>query len=1753
MATLSGNKTFRAFCASLLMVTAVLGGLAPAGTAQAEAQALTPEPAAVQSSADYTWDTVALGGGGYVTGMLLHPAEKDLAYIRTDVGGMYRWEPAESKWIRLLGHIPWSEWNLNGVESIAVDPSDPDVVYAALGKYNWQGPSDIVKSTDRGETWVRSNLSNGTGDVRMIGNGPDREAGERLAVDPNNGSTVYFASRYDGLLRSTSASAPGTWSPVGSFPAPAVTVDQPTGLTFVTFDPKTGVKGGTTQTLYVGAWGTGVYRSTDGGATWGLLEGSPLKPVRSALRADGVLFVTHTAGVAKFVPDAGGAGGVWSDVTPPAGAGKRFSGITLDAANPMVMMAAVNNGHSSPIYRSTDGGATWTDVKYWKDQSVPWAPGWHWSSATSTLLIDPFDSKRVWYTDWYNAWRTDDITASPSTWTSYPKGHEEVVTISNMTSPPSGSVILHSGVADVGGFDHTSVVAPPASTYYTAGGLQYTLSTGIDFQETNPNFVVRVGTNGWQGVGDGGYSLDQGQTYKKFTRPWSTVSGGRVAVSADKPHIVWLPRGFGSVPQVSADLGQTWTSAVGAPAGAAGGGTDIFKYKQPLASDRVNGSKFYLYSGGKFYRSEDSGYNWSQVYDSLPHKPESSTYNQNINIYAAPGMEGEVWVSMDKEGLFRTSDGGSTFTQVPGVNRAYLFAFGKNPPGAVNPAVFVYGTVNGEDGIFRSDDMGAHWIKVSVEDPFPSNDPNIMGADRQVFGRVYVGTNGSGIFYGEPAGSSAHADRTAPTAPTGLSVVKKTDIEAELGWTPSSDNVGVTAYYIYRGNSELAGIVAGSATSFKVTGLAANTAYTYVVKAKDEEGNFSAASTRLEFTTNKYPDMLIKNGGFESGITGWGTASADIEIVTSPVAEGMNALRLGAKKGNQQNISGFQASKAYTLSGWGKVSAPGQSATVQAWGSGVNKTLVFTSTEYEYKEIKFQTPADMSWLQVKLYNPGSSGSVWLDGLELKLAQTEAEPPTAPEQVRVIRMDDSTVTLEWDAASDNVGVEAYEVYRNGVWLGSTPDTTYAVSELTGNTPYSFTVRSKDPSWNLSEHSTPVHVITDPDGPPASKNSSFEAGMSNWSGGTIVGDPVHSGLKALKLGPKIGGQQGITTLKPNTAYKLSGWGKVSAAGTGGSISVQSGALNQGLSFTGTSYEYKSMIFTTPESVSWLGLKYYNGGPGDFYLDDLKLTLVDEAAPSAPASLAVEAGATHAKLVWTAASDNTGVTRYLVLQNGTEAGTATGTEYTVTGLAPGTAYTFQVKAADSSGNLSEASPEAIVTTMAEEVPADYAIGKVEVDGAGADAVWSAAAPLSVTHKNNGTVSSGEDLSAAYKMSWDRDAFYLLVDVTDDVLVNDSADPYRDDSVELYLDIGNDKAAGYGSDDYQYVFGWNDGTAVEYHHPNTSLQGVTFAQQKTESGYTMEIRLPWSALGGTPFAEPKMGIELQLNDDDDGGEREGKLAWWEWKEELAWQSPSKFGTALLRLPPDLIAPVTAVSVSPEGMNGWNTSDVTVMLLSVDNPEGTGVSGLSYRMEGAQPAEVTAVSGAEAVLTITQQGETVIHYAAKDVLGNAEEWKSVTIRLDRSLPELQFTGGGIYTLDQSVVIGCTASDTVSGVVYSTCSAPLVQAAAYELEPGLHTVTAVATDAAGQSVSGSVTYEVRADLDSLSRLVPLLLSDANEGTVNSLLVKLEAARHFADRGKGHTSSNQLQAFINHAASLAAEGKITPFTADILVKWARNLQ
>ena len=665
------------------------------------------------------WENVAIGGGGYVTGIVIHPQDSNVVYIKTDNGGSYRWDEGSLGWIPLNDEFDVEESHYSGVEAIALDPTDPNIVYMAAGKYLDAAPGTLFKSSDRGETWVKSNLQ-----VQMGGDEHKRWTGQRIAVNPFNPNLLFFGSRQQGLWKSEDGGS--TWQQHQGLSA---TLDPQIGILAIAFDPQT------PNQVYLNAYGDGVYQSQDGGISWNKIPGSPSTTMNLAIAGDRTLYVTsdQVPGVRKY------RAGQWQDITPTASKNEIFNGLTIHPHHPETLLVMEGEKEFAKIYRTQDGGRSWVQNKTQLQNNVPWLPDSFFSAHPAAIQFDYQNPNRVWFTDWFGIWRTEEINANPTVWRNYPRGHEQLV-IFTLVAPPEGALLL-SAVADVDGFYHSRLDTYPLDRMgypnprgYGKHYLQDTYS--LDYSARHPLEMVRVGGRRYNKTNTGATSRDGGRTWQRFRNFPEEKIPLRVAVSATDPQ-KFLVTFSEEQPLQTQDGGVSWQEVQGLPDGFKG----PWNWVQPLAADGVNGDRFYYYRDRTVYRSQDGGLSFAPVYDSLPAA-------QRYMLKTMPEVEGEVWVSLETGGLHRSENGGETFNPIATVERSDLFSFGKPPDQSNIPALYLYGRLtDGREGIFLSLDLGETWR--NIDDP---NRPigslaNSMDASKQHFGLVFMGTNGRGIYY----------------------------------------------------------------------------------------------------------------------------------------------------------------------------------------------------------------------------------------------------------------------------------------------------------------------------------------------------------------------------------------------------------------------------------------------------------------------------------------------------------------------------------------------------------------------------------------------------------------------------------------------------------------------------------------------------------------------------------------------------------------------------------------------------------------------------------------------------------------------------------------------------------------------------------------------------------------------------------------------------------------------------------------------
>ncbi|MCL7426636.1 1,4-beta-glucanase [Streptomyces sp. YS415] len=719
---------------------AVLAGTAAAALTavpalQASAQAVPAAPA-------YRWRNAVIGGTGFITGVLFHPSVRGLAYARTDIGGAYRWEDRTARWTPLLDHLGWDDWNLLGVEAMAVDPAHPARLYLAVGTYaqSWASNGAVLRSDDRGATWSRTDLG-----VKLGANEDGRGTGERLLVDPRNSDTLWLGTRHDGLLKSADRGA--TWAPADGFPPAPSASGQ--GVTLL-------VAAG--RAVYAG-WGdadgtaANLYRTVDG-TTWEAVPGRPSGtaakvPIRAAYDRTGRhLYLTYADAPGPNGQSGGSVhrlctlDGRWTEVTPVAPGGDDtfgYGGVAVDARRPGTVVVSTNNRWAAvdTVFRSTDGGRTWTSLKDSAVLDVSETPYLKWGADApkfgwwiQALALDPYDSRHLVFGTGATLYGTRDLKH----WAPQIRGLEEASVV-QLVSPPVGEAHLLSGSRDIGVMYHDTLTASPSRGMAT--NPVFGSATGLAQAARKPAYVVRTG---WGDHGNGAYSDDGGRTWAPFAGAPDLAKNapGPIATNADGTALLWVFvhwDGTRHPAYRSADNGSTWTEIPSFPKGAT-----------PVA-DPADPTLFYAYDTdtGTLLASTDSGRTFTARATGLP------SGDSQFKVVAAPGRSGDLWLSAKWNGLYRSTDGGASFTKIDSCWASYALGFGKAADGADYPAIYQVGSTEAITAVHRSDDAGRSWVRINDDRHQWGWIGETITGDPRVYGRVYLATNGRGIQYGEPA------------------------------------------------------------------------------------------------------------------------------------------------------------------------------------------------------------------------------------------------------------------------------------------------------------------------------------------------------------------------------------------------------------------------------------------------------------------------------------------------------------------------------------------------------------------------------------------------------------------------------------------------------------------------------------------------------------------------------------------------------------------------------------------------------------------------------------------------------------------------------------------------------------------------------------------------------------------------------------------------------------------------------------------
>lgn len=523
---------------------------------------------------------------------------------------------------------------------------------------------------------------------------------------------------------------------------------------------------------------------------------------------------------------------------------------------------------------------------------------------------------------------------------------------------------------------------------------------------------------------------------------------------------------------------------------------------------------------------------------------------------------------------------------------------------------------------------------------WPANSP---------LGQTYVGCTGyfsnttTGVYETKFASvvvnlaASGPVDAEVPTAPTNPQAGSISQTSAALSWTASTDNTAVTGYKVYNAstNAEIANVTTG--TSHTWSGLTANTAYSFYVKAYDAVGNLSSASTTKSFST------LSATQANQNTITAVAPLASSNLYPGQSLTMTCNANIASGYNLYKVTFSGYQSSGAVTQ--LSLLSSPDQ-------GGVYTRTVTIPASSVVNKPMTLDCMGEY-WNAATSHYEQKHGLVSVNivsGTTPPPTGGDTQAPATPAAPSITYRDSTKIDLAWTATTDNVGVSGYKVLRsvNGgtfaqVATGVT-GLTYSNTGLSATNTYSYKIQAYDAAGNNSTQSTTTTAPT--------LSTLFSANS-----------------------------QIITTATVNV--------RQTAGGTvvGNQITGMTGTIVGSVAFSG-GFQYWNVNFLTGVD-GWVAEDFIEA-----YIPPVTPP-TDTIAPSTPAGLTIgSATSSSLTLNWNDSTDSVGVVGYKVFRSTSatgpfaQVGSSTTSDYVNTGLSASTTYYYYVTANDLAGNNSIAS---------------------------------------------------------------------------------------------------------------------------------------------------------------------------------------------------------------------------------------------------------------------------------------------------------------------------------------------------------------------------------------------------------------------------------------------------------------------------------
>lgn len=762
----------------------------------------------------YIYRNLPIPGGGYVTGFIYHPKKKDVLYIRTDIGGVYRFDADSQRWVSLIDHVTMEDLSETFPTAVALDDNHPERLYIACG-IDARPHGRMAVSEDYGETFRYYEMP-----MHVHGNMNGRGTGYRLAVDKRDGNTLWFASQDSGLWRSSDRGM--TWEKIEAFLEKYMTLAGQSEDGTALFAGCAGAVTKRSEHLR----GYSLHVSYDNGVTFeelwqpedGEIDGVRLAGLVAQRYAmdDRYLYVTYAVmGKNAYVYELGyscDGGSVFggrivrypimkSETGTRFGQGEEitpggirmheygFSGISTAATrHGLVVCSTISKEDGDSVYRSYDYGQTWEEILYDLDKGrmefrtsymKPCYNGGHsiihW---LSDFKINPFDENEAWFNTGTGVFRTRNLTDGEVVFGDWCDGLEETVHL-NLYSPPAGDVKLIDILGDLGGFAFRQLDKPCDNSFDDAEGNRYITCINADYSDENPDFVIVTPRGNWKGKTKGGLiiSEDQCRTFKRMPMPYGiteeidralqrietpNVNSGWVAVSPDCRNIVWsVARGNDlpvSMVVASQDGGGHFVQAevYGLE------GARVIEGGMKVFSDRMDSNIFYGFGEkSQCYISEDGGLTFRQR--RMPDKFPKINFSlidcaNKIEVRGETGKWGVFYMALGIYGLWKFRHGVEN-GELTAVRLSkdgdifYRIGLGVLRPGGdyYKEGKAIY-TAAAIDGEygFYRSLDDGQTFTRLNTDRQMYGEINSVEGDSRVYGRFYLATGSRGVLYGEP-------------------------------------------------------------------------------------------------------------------------------------------------------------------------------------------------------------------------------------------------------------------------------------------------------------------------------------------------------------------------------------------------------------------------------------------------------------------------------------------------------------------------------------------------------------------------------------------------------------------------------------------------------------------------------------------------------------------------------------------------------------------------------------------------------------------------------------------------------------------------------------------------------------------------------------------------------------------------------------------------------------------------------------------